>query len=376
MYGEEDLNKRRLSFLLMGKVVMLLLTLTFSVVNSAPSGPALDIYTAKGGEGPNQPSGAFNPGEEVYIYALATYDGVGVEGKLVGFEVLDPQNASILQRVEITNQSGIAVLFFRIPQCGQREHIIGNWTVIATVSIAEETVTDTLVFNVMGTMLDLYTQRGGKGPDQPSDAFAPQEEVIFYARVSFACDPIENKLVAYEVFDPNGTSVDYRAAETNASGIAVVAMRLPSAPIFGTWSAVASVEVVGFIVNDTLTFKVGWIIEILDLQTTDEIGAPKTDFLRGERIGFRFHLQNIAFSSEVATFTLNVYDDCHVPIGQVLLPNWMTPPNASMIFAIGMEIPRWSYLGVGSVYANAFTEPPFLNGTAYCPEKSTQFQLS
>lgn len=367
---------KELSPCFLAKIVTLLLVLIFPRVASLPTGPAIDIYTQKGGEGPNQPGGTFTPGEQVFIFANATYNGVGVEGKLVGFEVLDAQNASVLQRVEKTDIYGIAAILFRIPKNGPPEHIIGTWIVIAAVSISEQIVSDTLTFKVRGIMIDLYTQRDGKGPDEPSDAFAPQEEVLLYAYTTFDYDPVEGKIVAFEVFDANGTPIDYRTAETNATGIALVTLRIPTTPVFGTWSAIATVEVVGFVVNDTLTFKVGWIIEILDLQTSNENGEVKTSFSKGERINFVLHVQNIAFVSKFATFTLSVYDDCQVPIGHVVLQNWLTPHNRSTIFVIGIEIPEWSYTGIGSVYANAYTNLPILNGTAYCPEVSSTFQIS
>lgn len=358
------------------KTAILMLILAFPISALSLDSPAIDIYTQKGGKGPNQPDGIFAPGERVYIFANATYNGAGVAGKLVGFEVFDPQSASVLERTEETNQSGIAVIFFRIPQNGPPEHIIGNWTVIATVSISEQIVLDTLTFQVRGIMIDLYTQRNGIGPGVPSDAFAPQEEIIFYAYVTFDFDPVAYKLVGFQVFYPNGTSVDYRTAETNASGIAMVTLRIPTTPPFGTWIAIATVEIVGFVANDTTPFKVGWIVEILNLQTCDEVGGIKTNFLKGERINFILEVQNIAFVSKVATYTLSVYDDCKVPIGHVILQNWLTPQNTSTIFIIGIEIPEWSYLGVGSVYANAYTKLPILNGTAYCPEVSSSFQIS
>lgn len=338
--------------------------------------PAIDVYTQKGGKEPNQPGGVFTPGERVYVFANATYNGVGVAGKLVGFEVLDPQNTSVLTRTGETNQSGIAVIFFRIPQNGLPEHIIGNWTVIATVSISEQIVSDTLIFQVSGLMIDLYTQRDGIGPGVSSDAFAPQEEVIFYAYVTFDYDPVASKLVGFQVFHPNGTSVDYREAATNVSGVAVMTMRIATTPPFGTWNAIATVEVLGFVANDTTPFKVGWIIEIVNLQTCDEVGEVKTNFLKGERINFIIEVQNIAFASKIVTYTLSIYDDCKVPIGRAILQNWLTPSNASTIFIIGIEIPQWCYLGVGSAYANAYNKLPILNGTAYCPEVSSSFQIS
>jgi len=369
------MNRRRLCFLSVSIMLISTSALTSSPYVFLIEGPSIDVYTQKGGEGFNQPSAPFAPGEQIQIYANVTYEGVGVEGKLVAFEVFNAENTSVLARVAETNQNGIASMYFRIPQNGLPEQVIGIWTIFATVSIGEQTVSDMLNFEVSGIMIDLYTQRGGRGPDLPSDAFAPQEEVIFYASVTYDFDPVEAKIVAFQIFDANNSLIDYRTAETNATGIALINMRIPSTPIFGTWCAIATVEVLNLVVNDTLTFKVGWIIEILSLQIVNEKSEAKLEFLRGERINFLLYVQNIAFVPKIVTFTITVYDACKVPIGHVLLPHWIVSPNRSIIFILGIDIPIWSYSGLSAVYANACTNLPNVNGQPYCPETKVEFQI-
>jgi len=367
--------KKRSFLLIIGKILIFLLSLVLSTVKSLNSSAYLDIYTQKGGQGLNQNGGIFVFGEIVYIYAHVAYQGVSVPDKLVGFEVQNAQNISFFERSAITNESGIAVIFFRIPWNESCENMVGYWTVISTVSVSEQTVNDTLSFEVKGMFFDLYTQRNGKGPSEPSDAFAPQEEVFLYGYVKYNCNPIADKIVSFEVIDANGTAVDYRTALTNASGIAFTTFRIPSTPAFGEWKVFAAVEVLGFIANDTVTFKVGWIIELLDIQITDDYGIPKTFFMRGERMNFLLTLKNIAFTSRVVTLTVNVYDCIFYPIGEVTLQKWVIPSSISSSFVFGIEIPNWACVGIGSAYADAFTIFPYLNGTAYCPEIYKQFQI-
>ena len=343
-------------------------------VKNARTESRIDLYTQRGGEGPNQPSDAFSPGEQVILYAYVTHKNDPVEGKLVAFEVRDPTNANVLDRTGETNAYGLTAVNFTLPTtCIPGQVIIGEWTAIAVVSLAEITVNDTLTFRVTGAMIDLYTQRNGKGPNMPSDAFAPQEEVIFYAYVSYDCNPTEGKLVAFEVRDANDTCVTYKTATTNASGIATVSFRIPSMPPFGIWNTTATVEVLEKTIGDTLTFKVGWIIEILMIQAVDEYGNPQTTFRREEQMYFNVTVQNIAFISKMATLTIVVYDECSVPIGQVMPQNWLMPPETKSIFIIGLPTPKWAFLGVGTLYANAYTDLLQLGGTPYCPEISTTF---
>jgi hypothetical protein len=48
-------------------ILMLGLLTVFPIITSSSIGPAIDIYTERGGEGFNQPSEGFNPGEQVCV---------------------------------------------------------------------------------------------------------------------------------------------------------------------------------------------------------------------------------------------------------------------------------------------------------------------
>jgi len=237
----------------------------------------------------------------------------------------------------------------------------------------------------IGPAIDVYTQKldpyGGKGPNMPSDAFGPQEEVILYAYVSYDCEPVQNKLVVFEVKNPSDEPVIFRTATSNAEGIATSSFRIPweakeAESLFGEWTIYGSVEIGETKVNDTCTFKFGWLIEITQVKTADTYGSLKSSFTKGEHINFNITVKNIAFTSKIATFTLAVYDECDVPIGHVVLHDWLISPSTTEIFIIGLQIPKWAYVGIGTVYANAYTDLPQLYGTPYCPETSTTFTIT
>ena len=344
-----------------------------------PEGPAIDLYNQKGGQGPNEPSENFAPREIVELTALLTYYGDPVEYKLVGFEVRNAIGEVVLDRTSMTDANGLATTNFTIlGEC--LPGIFGTWTALAIASVAEQTVSDTLTFKVRGSLLDVYTQKpepySGKGFDQPSDAFAPPEEVILYGEVHYDCEPVEYKLVAFEVTDPAGEKIIYRSNLTDEHGIATTSFRLASNATFGTYSVLAIVEVLGQHTYDTLTFKVGWIIEITKVQTMDQYGNPKNNFTRGEHVYFNVTVQNIAFTSKEATITVVVYDECGVPIGLVTLQNWVIGPGRTEIFIIDLKIPTWAYIGAAVVYANAYTDLPSTGGVPYCPEASIEFLIT
>jgi len=118
-------------------------------------------------------------------------------------------------------------------------------------------------------MIDLYTQKSGKGPNQAGGYFKPQELVILYAHVTNNTNPISNKSVAFEIHGPpdhpkNITII--RAPMTNASGMATINFRIPWPDedpediVLGTWTAYAGVQIGEEKVNDTLTFMVGFSV--------------------------------------------------------------------------------------------------------------------
>jgi len=348
-----------------------------------PSGAWIDLYTQRGGEGLYQASGTFAPGERVTLFGLVTYNSEPVVNKLVAFEVHDPTGTGVLVRTAETNSFGVAEINFTIPSASPPEQIIGTWVAFAVASISEQTISDTVPFRVSGLMIDVYTQKpdpySGKGPGMPSDAFGPQEEVILYAYVTFDLEPIANKMVAFEVLDPKG-GVFYRENNTNAEGIATVRFRIPwmgneATELFGIWHIRAWVEVIGMIAEDTLTFLFGWIIEIKEFETVDSVGQSKTDFMRGEHIYFNLTVNNIAFVSKVAAFTMVAYDTSGVPIGHMALRSWVVPSGTLQIFIVDLQIPSWAFIGFGRVFANAYTDLPQFNGVPYSPEVSVLFTI-
>jgi len=240
-------------------------------------------------------------------------------------------------------------------------------------------------------MIDLYTQKepySGKGPNQTSDAFAPQEEVILYANVTYKGEPVQSKIVTFEVKfmgeDPP-LSLLTRTAYTNESGIATIKFRIPELcweyggpeALFGTWSATAWVKVVEEIVKDTLTFKVGWIVEIISIWTINENLQPQIRFARGNCVGVAMVLRNIAMTPKKATFTLVVYDSGGQSIANTALEDVEVEPGETSIQVIcKLQIPKWALSGYAMVYANAYTAPPQLGGVSYCPEVSAGFLIT
>lgn len=349
-----------------------------------PDGVAIDLYTQKGGQGRNQPDGAFALGEIVILTALLTYNELPVQNKLVGFEVSDAGGEVVLDRSAFTDANGLATVNFTIPILCLPDlpNVFGKWTALATASVSQQNVNDALTFTVRGPYIDVYTQNqpySGQGPNQPSDAFAPQEEVILYAYVSYSCELQQNRPVRFYVINPKGEIVLDRTAFTNSVGIANISFRIPwpcenpEGTIFGTWKVVGTVSILDLSAEDTLTFEVGWIVEITKIKTVSSTGAEQTSFARGEHMSFNLTAKNIAYVSKMVTFTIIAYDERNVPIGCVVLLDWVIPSGLSKFFIIDLQVPNWAYIGVGTVYASAYTSLPQTGGVSYCPEIYTIF---
>ena len=238
-------------------------------------------------------------------------------------------------------------------------------------------------------VIDLYTQEephDGRGLNQPSDAFAPQDEVFLYAGAMYNEDPVENRLVAFEIYGPVNPVFNVtlsRTGTTNASGIANVSFRLPwpaedaETVTFGVWTVYAVVEIAGESVQDTLTFRVGWIVDIVSLATVNADLQPQTRFSRETRVGVELGLRNIAMLSRRATLTIVTYDNLSVPIGNVVLNGFeLEPGDTYFHFHCVLSIPTWAEFGGATVTAMAYTAPLADGGVAYCPEVSTVFLIT
>jgi hypothetical protein len=233
---------------------------------------------------------------------------------------------------------------------------------------------------VLGLQIDVYTQYGGQGINEPSDAFAPQATVLLCTKVTYNLDPVQFKIVNFHITGPSGNFEFVRTAMTDDNGVACIEFGLPwpcadYADCFGIWDVFASVEVREVVENDTLQFRVGWLVEIV------EVIPDKFEWTKDEHLKFTVIYKTIAARPLDGIITMVVYDNLMVPIGQ--LPAFsFTVGGADLLgekyYETVMEcltIPKWAFIGDGKVYTNAFTDWPNLGGVAYCPEVATDIRI-
>ena len=228
--------------------------------------------------------------------------------------------------------------------------------------------------------IDVYTQHpepySGRGPNQPSDAFEPQSEVILYAEVKYNYEPVENKMVSFEVRDPNSEQILYRENNTDANGITSVKFRLASNATFGVYTVFAQVTVSERTSNDTLTFLMGWIIEIINVETMNHSGVPTDTFAKGEQVYFSIDIKNIAFTSRNATLTIALSDETGQPIGAADISLTVPPGTHEYNLITNILIPQWTFIGHATAHVNAFTNWPWDEGVPYCPQYEKEFVIT
>jgi hypothetical protein len=214
-------------------------------------------------------------------------------------------------------------------------------------------------------VIDVYTQRGGTGGNKSSDAFAPQETIFFNASLMYQGAPVPGIIVQFLTYDPHGIPTA-RTAVTGADGIASLNTTLPSSPLFGTYLTVASANTHGSDFNDTVDYKVGWIINIIQIVTCNCTGFTQTQFPRGTLAYFNITLENISFNNKQLFMLLAPTDADNNPIAQNWISCSISSGQTSML--LGFRIPPWTIPGVGSAFVDAYNKPYWEAGrVAYCP---------
>jgi hypothetical protein len=257
---------------------------------------------------------------------------------------------------------------------------------VALMNLAVQSTRPIAVMAQSGRVVDLYTQKSpfdGRGINQSSDAFQPQELVVLHALVTYNDAPVAQKLVAFQVYGPSNPLQNITiigSASSGQDGIAEFSFRIPwpnvnpEEQVFGRWFAIATVSIADQTVIDTLTFQVGWIIRITNITTLDASGQPQTRFLRGQTVTFNLTIENIALTEKSATITIDAQDGANHPMIHIQKENLIFQPGITYLNASG-QIPLTATIGRASVLAAAYTMPPENGGILYSPAISAAFEI-
>jgi len=274
-----------------------------------------------------------------------------------------------------------------IPEPSEIEHEVGPPVLYHVPYITAGRNIDCFTGHHRKKAPEQWTPYIGVGPNMPADAYEPQDLVTLYAYVTYNEEPVQYKLVEFEIHGPINSLYNltiYRTAVTNQSGYAMIEFRIPMPCepytfeesleiIFGEWVCYQAVDLACNKVEDWLFFKVGWIVEIIDITVTPEVA-------KNHNVTITIYYENIALTTVHTVFTFVVFDALGVPIGTFLVdmivpasPVYCTPYNDTV--TVEIYIPKWAFVGMGTVYANAYTNLPWDCGIPLCPEVSAEFTI-
>lgn len=123
--------------------ILLLSAMPLAVMADSQSGSAqaanITVFTD---------SAAYAPGQLVQMYANVTYSGTALVNQNVAFSVENSSGSVIAVRAAETNDSGVADADFRMPLIVQNssEAAFGTWSIVGTVNVTQNTLTDTTEF--------------------------------------------------------------------------------------------------------------------------------------------------------------------------------------------------------------------------------------
>jgi len=232
-----------------------------------------------------------------------------------------------------------------------------------------------------GGKIDLFTQKepySGKGPNMPSDAFGLQDIVILYALVTYNEAPIQNLPVAFNVKTPSNTSFSV-TARTNSTGIATVDFAIPqkcvnASEAFGKWFALAKALIESKAFEDTLTFKVDWIVKLISVRAIDQNLTYRANFGIGGDVGLEISLTSVAMIVKSATIAIVIQDELNVHVNFSEIRDFKVTPNEKLVFLYSkLSIPKYAFVGKANAIVSAFTAPVNESGVPYCPAVSTGF---
>jgi len=123
--------------------------LSLSPIAEGSSGFQIDLFCQYGGRGHDVPCPIpIVVGSRIILYAYVTYDQEPVQSVLVSFQVDNPQKVALLIAVSVTNASGYATTNFTISEHSYNA-FPSLWNSTATTSPAQETVSDSMPFEVV-----------------------------------------------------------------------------------------------------------------------------------------------------------------------------------------------------------------------------------
>jgi len=236
--------------------------LSFGLFSSTPPNVQIFVSAEKNGA----TSLSFLPQDQVTLEANVSSNKASVVGALVTFDVELPNGTDFNVLEANTDSLGTANVNFTIPWpsviTSESTWELGTWQITATTKTYGQTLNATTSFTceTITPTIDVYTDKGGQGPNAEGGTFETNETVLVYIEVRDELNQtVPNQQVAMEVRIKGAlgvyTSLTTYVSATNASGIATI--KNPINPtLTAEYQDIATTNYEGTTLTDTMTITV------------------------------------------------------------------------------------------------------------------------
>jgi hypothetical protein len=220
---------------------------------------------------------------------------------------------------------------------------------------------DLQLARAQGRVLDLYTQKAGKGAGVSGGVFNLTEVVQLTVNLTYNGYPVQQVLVGFSVVGPAGFGAVSQTVPTNESGYAMMQFTIPAlAESFGTWTVNANAQLADEYVSDLLTFDV---VSLLPR-------PPKANFI--ESLHELFVHEQIFFDASSSEPGFDGDDEC-----PIIEYRWDFGDGNQSITTVPFTYHAYSNAGVYNVTLTVYAPglPPFIDpsyvdlNTTYPPQR-------
>jgi len=133
-------------------------------------------------------------------------------------------------------------------------------------------------------------------------------------------------------------------------------------------------------VQDTLTFEVNWIVQVISIRTIDGNLTNRTIFGTGGDVGFEICLKSASMALRNVTIAITIQDELGVPVNFSEIDDFEVQPNGKLVFFYARaRIPLngpMPFIGNATAEVSILDAPARKGGTAYGPSGHVVFFIS
>jgi hypothetical protein len=200
----------------------------------------------------------FVPTDNVSVVAFLTLKNVPIANAQVDFEIVLPNGTVFLTQSSVTDSFGIASIGFQIPW--PSTNVLGYWHVAVQSEVYEQHLDASSSFEsqVLPLVIDVFTNKGGRGQNVPGGTFVLNDTVYLYAEIRDVLNAtMAGKVAGLTVEKQDGMKFLGVVVQTDAFGIATFMFHIPiDQSLIGTVLVIARADFNDTLIIDTLTFTV------------------------------------------------------------------------------------------------------------------------